>query len=98
MLLTDLSFGSAVAIPYTIIGLSVPKESVGVSLGAMNITIELGGEFGLLVFELGFVATSQKRWQTIGAAAVAAIGAAVSSFFLIVPEQMDSAVAGEIRP
>jgi maltose/moltooligosaccharide transporter len=83
-----LSFGSALAIPYAIVGLSVPKERIGVYLGVLNIAVELGGEIGLLVCQLGFGALSDKRWPTIGAGGVIAIAAAIYAQFLIVPEQL----------
>jgi Na+/melibiose symporter-like transporter len=95
MIPSGFSFGSSLAIPYAIVGLSVPKESIGVYLGVLNIAVELGGEIGLLVCQLGFGALSNKRWPTIGAAGVMAILAAVYPKFLIVPEIMQYNVNAE---
>jgi Na+/melibiose symporter-like transporter len=96
MLPAGLSFGSAVALPYAVVGLSVPQESLGLYLGVLNIAIEAGGELGLLVFQLGFGALSNKRWPTIGAAGIAGILAAISPYFLITPKQIEDIGQAEL--
>lgn len=98
MMFAGPAFGSAVAINHAIIGLFVPKERVGVYLGAVNIANELGGEFGLLVFQLGIGATSKKRWPTIGACGIASLAVVVSAYFLIVPREMEYDLDPELNP
>jgi Na+/melibiose symporter-like transporter len=98
MLPAGLSFGSALAAPYAVVGLSVPEEKLGVYIGALNIAIELGGEAALLIFQLGFGAISEKRFQSIGASGVAAILAVIAPYFLILPKEMQRGINDELNP
>jgi solute carrier family 45 protein 1/2/4 len=84
--ITGFMFGVALSVPFSVIGLSSPPEKFGTFDGAMSFYLVAGLELAYVVWELGVGAMFKQRGPIIGASALAAIGAAIASRFLIEPQ------------
>jgi solute carrier family 45 protein 1/2/4 len=84
--LTGFMFGVALSVPFSVIGLSSPPEKFGTFDGAMSFFLVAALELAYVVWELGVGSVFEWRGAIISASALAAIGAAIASRFLIEPQ------------
>jgi solute carrier family 45 protein 1/2/4 len=80
-----INFLVAITACYALAGLLVPPEDTGVTIGALDIFIELGGELALVIFQLGIGSIWPQRAPTIFCASVTALIGLIISCFVIVP-------------
>jgi solute carrier family 45 protein 1/2/4 len=86
---SGIPFGVAISIPYTITGLCVPEDQIGVYIGALNIVIEVSGQLGLYLFQSGIGSLFVDRGPTIASAGFSAVFAMIACFFIISPEEFE---------